>query len=148
MKFLGKESELYGFALTANELMLVISAISSTSGGMATPAPEVYLAKMGASRDRVTELLSRLKDKSPPSHMPSAARPNDPEHDSMIRVSWDGRELKTIVRCIDELANGTWISDWEFQTLTGFARDDMRRLLHLLHRPLVNKGKDLEALKT
>lgn len=46
-------------------------------------------------------------------------------------------ELMVIVRSLSELANGVQIPEWEFHTLTGADRQDVRELLHTLHRILV-----------
>jgi hypothetical protein len=56
-------------------------------------------------------------------------------------------ELAIIVRSLGELANGLSIPEWEFPTLVGNTRAEVRELLASLHRLLVHYGKDLTALR-
>lgn len=57
--------------------------------------------------------------------------------DELHTEGFTRRELIIVVRNLSELANGVLIPEWEFSTLTGVEREEVRTLLHLIHRMVV-----------
>src|SRR5687768_13653266 len=74
--------------------------------------------------------LRRIKDRLPAWH----------DDATLYTEGFTRRELTIVVRSLSELANGVEIADWEFHTLTGAERQDVRDLLHALHRVRVGPG--------
>ena len=59
------------------------------------------------------------------------------DEDRLHAEGFTRRELIIVVRSLSELANGVQIPEWGFHTLTGAERQDVRDLLHAVHRVLV-----------
>ena len=45
-------------------------------------------------------------------------------------------ELEILNNCLNELCNGVWIEDWEFQTRIGWDRQEVRQLLDKINAQL------------
>ena len=45
-------------------------------------------------------------------------------------------ELEILNNCLNELCNGVWIEDWEFQTRIGWNRQEVKRLLDKINAQL------------
>jgi hypothetical protein len=52
------------------------------------------------------------------------------DDETVYTEGFSRRELTIVVRSLSELANGVQIPEWEFHTLTGAERQDVRDLLH------------------
>jgi hypothetical protein len=66
---------------------------------------------------------------------------HDADDGTLYTQGFTRRELEIVIRSLSELANGVSIPEWEFHTLTGVERRDVRDLLHALHRLLVSGRK-------
>ena len=53
-----------------------------------------------------------------------------------VRLSGD--ELDMLNNVLNELCNGVWIEDWEFQTRIGWDRPTVQRLLDQIHQAAPN----------
>ena len=45
-------------------------------------------------------------------------------------------ELEILNNCLNELCNGVWIEDWEFQTRIGWNRQEVKQLLDKINAQL------------
>ncbi|HVT90812.1 MAG TPA: hypothetical protein VHD56_18305 [Tepidisphaeraceae bacterium] len=68
---------------------------------------------------------------------------NSMESDTFV-VVLSKHEALILVNAMSHVANGTRIYDWEFQTIVGALRIDVRSLLEQIHHLLVNSPKDLQ----
>ncbi len=55
-------------------------------------------------------------------------------------VQFDAKDLYIIKNCLNEVANGVHIDDWEFETRLGVDRSDVRELLGRVQPLLASKG--------
>ena len=53
-------------------------------------------------------------------------------------------ELELIRRCLDAVANGPFFPDWEFRTLLGYSRDEVREVLR--RWPVDNNQAEVTAV--
>lgn len=59
------------------------------------------------------------------------------DEDTLHTQGFNRREWAIVIRSLSELANGILIPEWEFHTLTGAHRQEVRNLLHAVHRVIV-----------
>jgi hypothetical protein len=140
MQFIEKTLDGFVTEVSQTETSVLISSLGQVCGGMASLNPEEYVHRIGVQKSEIKTVRAKLI-----ATRDVAADSNNEAGIIVLRLSQ--LETTILVRTMDELANGVAILDWEFQTLVGFKRQEVRNVLHDFHRLLVNRGRDLDALR-
>src|ERR1051326_3769678 len=96
-------------------------------GHLISIKPDHFAAHFQGWIDAEQGLLKALRDRFP--------------KDSALTIELTRAELRLVVKSLADLTDGFSLPEWEFATITGFSRDQMRMLLHALHRLAVTSSK-------
>lgn len=63
-----------------------------------------------------------------------------------VVLQLEHKSVRTIVTILNPVVNGLLVWEWEFQTLTGYDRSEMRELFNVLHLCAVTPKRDLASV--
>lgn len=144
MQFVQKNSDIFTIRLSESELYMLNSSLGQVTSGNAMPRPDEFEGRIGTTREVLKALRHRIQEVERAVDIDIDNNRQSPKT-GVLELS--NQDLLMIVRSLNELANGVKIPEWEFHILVGFYRDEVRSLLHDLHRLLVHNDKDLEKFK-
>jgi hypothetical protein len=144
VQLLEKKSTSFLLRFSAEEVSMLCAALGHVANGLASPGDDYFVARLGVLPQELLSLRARLcgnpAPREPAIHNGGPTEASftvDSEKGGTAMVETSSFNLHAMVRALNELVYGVSIPEWEFATIIGFERGELRELLDGLHRLLV-----------